>query len=72
MLAIKIEDGVPLPTRTHKGAKYPWNDLEVGQSFAVIDPPKWFHTTVSAEGRKRGKKFTVRQIDGGARVWRIA
>ena len=70
---IKIDDGIPLPKRPGGGriAKYPWDRLEVGQSFFVPTPPKYLASMASAAGKKRGRRFSSRTVDGGVRVWRV-
>ena len=96
-----IEDNVPLPTASGRGRggnTYPFDALNVGQSFFVPnseDKPnaaKSLASTVSSataryaevvEGQfkanKKGeqvpvtretRKFVVRSVEGGARVWR--
>jgi len=63
-----IDKNVPLP------ARFPFEQMEVGDSFAV--PPSVHRTTVGIAalryGRKHGMKFTVRQVaDKTFRCWRI-
>lgn len=98
----KIEDSIPVPTisgRGRGGNVYPFDQLEVGQSFFVAnseDKPnaaKSLASTVSSataryavasedgatKVNKKGetvpvmvetRKFVVRSVEGGARVWR--
>lgn len=66
---LRIDKNVPLPT------KYPFKDMQVGDSFVV--PVKIHRTTVSVAalryGRKHGMKFVVRMMpDRSLRCWRIA
>lgn len=68
-----IEDNVPLPPLT-KGhpPKYPFRDLLVGQSFFVPQGDrKTLAVLASRNGKSLNATFTVRQIDGGIRVWRV-
>lgn len=65
---MKVEKNVPLPS------KWPFKDMQVGDSFAV--PKDISRTTVSIAalryGRKHGMKFTVRTTtDRTLRCWRI-
>jgi hypothetical protein len=78
MTEFKIEKGVPVPSRRSgvSGAMY---QLEVGESFFVLCENRVRkQNTISTIGRdlamKSGKplKFTVRQVDGGVRIWRTA
>lgn len=96
----QIEDNVPVPAisgRGRTGNTYPFEQLEVGQSFFVAstegkpNPAKSLASTVcSATARyaeatgetklnkkgeevpvmKETRKFIVRSVDGGARIWR--
>ena len=52
--------------------KYPFNNLEVGQSFFVegIEARNLGGSVTHAE-KVLGFKFTTRTMDGGARVWRV-
>ncbi len=66
---IKIEKGVefrPEPSN----AKYPWDDMEVGDSFFYADQ-KVVAATCSRNHRDKSKKFCTRQVEGGFRVWRV-
>jgi len=72
---INIESGVPAPTSNRRtfAQKYPWRELEVGQSF--LEPATCFRTMqagASLAGKRLGKKFVARIVDGGVRVWRTA
>lgn len=70
-----IESGVPVPAPERnvktRNSKYPWNSMQVGDSFFVADfTTKGFAGTVYSAGKRSGRKFTVRAMDGGVRVWR--
>ena len=73
-MTFKIEDGYEIPAERQprkRRAKYPWNELNVGQSFFVEGAPlRSMTSTASHAGRRYGKKFVVRLADGGVRVWR--
>ena len=65
---MKVEKNVPLPS------KWPFKDMQVGDSFAV--PTDISRTTVSIAalryGRKHGMRFTVRTTtDRTLRCWRL-
>lgn len=54
-----------------RNSKYPWHAMEIGDSFFVADVVvKKFAGTVYSAGKRSGRKFTVRAMDGGVRVWR--
>jgi hypothetical protein len=73
----KIDKGVALPDAKGGGgkAKYPWEALDVGDSFfspgAKIET---FYTLTSAASKKFARKFLARKWDeagvAGVRVWR--
>lgn len=66
----KVEKGVPLPPPR---AIYPWSEMEVGDSFFVDDPRMrdLVRRAAAWERRRSGKRFTVRKVRGGLRVWRF-
>jgi len=79
----KIEDGyqIPPPRRGIQAEpRYPFALLNRGQSFMVPatperpNPVKALASTVSSANKRmqrHGKKFIIRAVEGGARVWRI-
>jgi len=73
-MTFKIEDEHAIPAaRQHNGRreKYPWSQLDIGQSFLVKDVAlRSMSSTASHAGRRNGKKFIAREADGGVRVWR--
>ena len=71
---IEIQVGVPIAPieRKTRVSKYPWHAMEIGDSFFVADlTARGFAGSVYSAGKRSGKKFTVRAMDGGVRVWRI-
>ena len=71
----EIETGFAIPEQTKRGGKrkYPWYELEVGQSFFVPDAYSSFSALVRAQTtRMAPRKFEHRWVDGGVRVWRTA
>lgn len=87
-MTIEIDKDIPLPTACGRGppAKYPFAEMEVGDSFAVPLTGERYgnHSSDKAAvslsvtshtyGKRHGKKFTVRQLndEGVARVWRVS
>lgn len=63
-----IDKGVPLPRR------YPFADMQVGDSFLVPEGVKRSNVSVAAKryGDRHGAAFTVRKVPEGLRCWRIA
>ena len=79
---IKIEHGIPITTTPPPNArKYPFNKMEIGDSFFVPVERNAKRCRVGAAafsyGRRKGKKFSTRTVfddDGntiGHRVWRV-
>jgi len=65
----KVEKGIPVPPVKNK---YPWLQMEVGDSFFVPGVTcKEFRTQPSSAGRRYGRKYASRSVDGGVRVWRV-
>jgi hypothetical protein len=80
----QIETNIPVPTIANRGATasvYPLADMYVGDSFLVPLEPVTLadRRRVSAaiagytkRHKDKGLKFSVRTVDGGLRVWRVA
>lgn len=65
-----IEKDVPLAP--HGNCRYPFGQLEVGDSFALpIDIANKVRTAAFSYGKAHGMKFAVRKQGDHARVWRI-
>ena len=69
----QIEVGVPLPKPR---IKYPFADMQINDSFFVASDPydQKLQRLISAHSNNYlGKgKVTVRRVNGGLRVWRVA
>lgn len=75
-MKIKVERGVPAPPRTASRTKYPFADMEVGDSFFMSAAfPEHERGRVSAAAcayaKKHGVKFSTKVFDTGVRTWRI-
>ena len=67
-----IEKNVPMP-KTSRVSKYPFDKLEVGDSFLVAGGKKGtVAAAANAAAKRLERKFTVRVVEDGVRVWRIA
>jgi len=75
MSEVKIEKGIPVPSRRPKSGKYPFSEMEVGDSF-VIHPDNGGLICGAARIHKLnhpGMNFTTRKLsDTESRCWRIA
>lgn len=68
-----IEKGIEIPKSQKKNLKYPFRNMEIGDSFFVEkDRRLAAYSIVSQFARQNPPmKFTTRVVDGGVRVWRI-
>lgn len=69
-----IDKNIP-PPRDKRGPepKYPFEHLQVGDSFFVKDGIANRLSGAASHWRKvTGRQYRVRTVDGGIRVWRIA
>lgn len=74
MSQYSIESESELPTARNGRARYPFAQMEPGQSF--VAPPsenKGVRSAAHSYGKRHGQTFTCRrQDDGAVRVWRTA
>ena len=77
---MRIEKNIPLPPPRkggHNGrsyAKYPWDKMEIGDSFMFpVGATKSAHTSVCFRNKFHAHtKFIARRVEAGIRCWRIA
>jgi hypothetical protein len=74
----KVESGIPLPPPPRSGGancKYPWMEMNVGDSFFVATDgsqrAKQRVAMAASQRRKHGQRFAMRSVEGGVRVWRV-
>lgn len=69
----KIEKGVPIPDRRLKIIKYPWETMDIGDSF-FVEGKHTRNLTGAAHnyGKNHNKIFSCRTVNNGVRVWRTA
>jgi hypothetical protein len=75
MAEIKIDKGAPMPkgVRTVENYKYPWAEMEVGDSFLAPKHLKYFKNLVSHPNKRYApRRFTARKTPEGYRIWRVA
>jgi len=73
---IVIEKGVPLPAlrRAGRKSKYPFAEMEPGDSFFVKDvKASSLHTSALcfAKRHQPAWKFVTRKVEGGTHIWRV-
>lgn len=67
---VSIDADVPVPARV---PKYPYEALEVGESFLVTT--MGLQSVCNAnyrQSKRQGRKFVARKVEGGVRVWRVS
>lgn len=67
---IKVERGIPMPAKNKSITKYPWDDMKVGDSFAVNKGTNARQLCIQASMTRTPKQFESRVVKGEARVWR--
>lgn len=72
-----VEKGIPLPPKSKTGprTRYPFEEMQVGDSFLVPDGKaknRALAIAMTRAGKMLGTQYTQRQVSDGVRVWRIA
>lgn len=72
---IKIDKRIPLPSKpcgVGRPDLYPWAVMNVGDSFLIAGGNSQSAASMAyTAGKRNDRKFAVRSVDGGVRVWRI-
>lgn len=76
-MKIQIDKDIPVFAQQHpsrRERKYPLNEMAVGDSFFVAGQKTTGSAASNARtyGKNNRKRFTVRSIEGGIRIWRVA
>ena len=70
----KIEKNIEMPKRRGSGGKYPWDEMEVDDSFLVvlkgIKSTSAFSLVSRANVMRAPKHFAARKVSNGVRIWR--
>lgn len=71
---MKVEKHIPLPPIRQEYANYPFEEMEVGDSFFVPDMDgimaHRLQVQISYQRHRSDKRFTSRRVADGVRVWR--
>ncbi|MCB0654464.1 MAG: hypothetical protein KDC85_24505 [Saprospiraceae bacterium] len=70
MCEYKIEKNVPVPKRPGRNKKYPFDEMDIGDS--VVVPAKGQASAYNYARIHKVKFRCVRQEDGQFRIWRVA
>lgn len=73
---MKIEKSVDMPSRRIRGGtKYPWPDMEIGDSVFFDNEPAGSQSNPSVSSKiwamRNQVKFASRREGNGVRIWRI-
>ena len=77
-MKILIQKGIPAPRKVSRTSKYPFSDMEVGDSFFIKhEDPEFMRKRLSAAAcmfcnKNEGFKFKTQVFDSGVRIWRIS
>jgi len=78
MNVVTVEKNVDMPVTRITANKYPYNEMEIGDSFLVKSERASMINTMCGINKKKGielgMKFIAKQVlvEGGVRVWRIS
>lgn len=70
MSDVKIDSNVPMPKRNAGVRIYPWDDMKIGDSFAVDSKANPRQLCVQANLSRPSKRFEARVQGGNKRIWR--
>lgn len=69
---VKVESGITVPIQGRK-PKYPWREMNVGDSFEVKRPLYLMSKLALSAGRTIGARYTCRTVGKNrTRIWRFA
>jgi len=76
MNEVMVEKNIDMPVMRVTASKYPYDEMEVGDSFMVTSERVSMINTMCGVNKKKGvelgMKFIAKRVDGGVRVWRIS
>jgi hypothetical protein len=76
MNEVMVEKNVDMPVMRVTASKYPYDEMEVGDSFMVTSERISMINTMCGVNKKKGEelgmKFIAKRVEGGVRVWRIS
>lgn len=69
----EIESDIACPcVSNQRGSKYPFDDMHVGDSFALPDKTiKQGQQIATVGGKRFNAKFRAREVEGLVRIWRV-
>jgi hypothetical protein len=72
LMQYKIDRNIKMPEPPAEGrrTKYPWGQLEVGDSFEIDVPLQVARTNARQASARYGKQFDAQLYKGRVRIWR--
>ena len=69
---ITIDKDVPMPSKSNSVSVYPYDVMEIGDSFAVGGGAKRqnVYNACYRHGKRLGRKFICKDVGDSIRVWR--
>lgn len=73
-MAYPIEKGMPMPPKARGKGRliYPWDEMEVGDSFVTDGKGNARALIINATKSRPDKAFEARTVKGVSRIWRTA
>lgn len=72
---MEIDKGIPIPERRKAFSKYPFKEMEIGDSFFIDKKLTTISSVAFQATKKTGYKFSLRTVEEkkkkGTRCWRI-
>lgn len=70
---LKIDKGIPLPPGAEPQRRYPFHEMERGDSvfFKGVNLQSAPCVAARRHGKTHSKEFACRKVEGGVRIWRV-
>lgn len=73
-MSYELSNGIPIPPaipgRKPSAETIAMRTMEIGQSFLIEDHDRWQFARAKLSGL-RPKRYSIRKVEGGWRVWRV-
>jgi len=73
--SLPIDRGIPMPPPSPTARRYPWETMEVTDSFLFppsLSPTDCYKRVSQANDRYAPKRYMARKANGEVRCWRVA
>lgn len=70
---IKVDKDIPIPKVRYDRHVFPFDQLQLGDSFFVPNDHPSFHSvrSLATINKTHERAYTCRRCEGGVRVWRV-